>query len=163
MLANLEKERITKGKITLLLEELFSYRGPHPDFMIIRVENDKVTLELLEFKRLKSKKEEILKREIGYAIVQLVVFYSILKGFLKVDKIDNYKLLIIIPRCPSEIYTEASNIVSKLKESKDERKKYVEVHLTNLQKKMSIAPLILQEAINYVGVGYCKLSDCHNQ
>ena len=131
--------------------------------MVIRVENDKVTLELLEFKRLKSEKDEILKKEIGYAIVQLVALYSILKkkNLFEIDKIDNYKLLVVIPRCPSEIYAKANNIVNKFKKSKDERKKYIEVHLANLQKKMSMAisTLVLQEAINFVSIGCCKLID----
>jgi len=78
LIVDLEKEKITKGKRVLLLEELFNYSGHHQDFMVIRVENEKVTLELLEFKRLKSEKDEILKKEIGHAIVQLVL-YSILK------------------------------------------------------------------------------------
>ena len=56
LIVDLEKEKITKGKSVLLLEELFNYSGPHPDFMVIRVENDKVTLELLEFKRAKKMK-----------------------------------------------------------------------------------------------------------
>jgi len=166
LLADLEKEKRTKGKSTLLLKELFNYSGAHPDFMVIRVENDKVTLELLEFKRLKSEKEEILKTEIGHAVVQLAALYSILKNLKKknlfeIDKIDNYKLLVVIPRRSSEIYDKAVKIVNKFKENKDERKKYIEIYLANLQKKMSmtILTLALQEAINYVSIGCCKLID----
>jgi len=159
LLVDLEKE-VVKNENRKLLREIFNYEGKHPDFMIIKVENDKIVLELLEFKRT-EKKEEIL-----YAIVhQLLYFYSKLNRIF--NRIDEYKLLVVVPCDSDELgkccslnscntYKKVNEIVKNFKKDKGERERYIK-SLLDQQMKILIPQLLSDsKVLNSIDVACYK-------
>ena len=180
IVVDLEKE-VIRNSNKKILEEILNYNGKHPDFMIIKVENNKIVLELLEFKRIEI--EKIIFDAITY---QLLYFYWTLKEFIEkklmlseaFNKINQYKFLIVVPcnlmkknnklivipcdlnqsSIPDscEIYHNVRNKVNNFKKNKGEREKYIK-SLSDEQMKILLLQLLSNpKVLNSIDVACCK-------
>ncbi|QGA68561.1 hypothetical protein [Sulfolobus sp. E11-6] len=129
---DLEKE--LNGK--LAISSLFKYEGSHPDFLVIKVHDNKVILELIEFK--KNPSEE----EIRYALLfQLIQFLNIIEGKIKdiITNFDEIKLIIVVKNDNDVNNNDVVDIAnSNIKEFKSNPREYVKKYFTSVAKKATI-------------------------